>query len=60
VPQSQLVQQLVVIKLMPLQRVKGWFQMDAAREIHELMASFLAGFYQVGGPSGSGAPVLDP
>jgi len=59
--QSRLVQQLVAIKLMPLQRTKkGGFQMDAAREIDELTASFLAGFYQVGGPSGSGAPALDP
>jgi len=52
--QSRLVQQLVAIKLMPLQRTKkGGFQMDAAREIDELTASFLAAFYQVGGPSGS-------
>jgi len=33
---------------------------DAARESNELMASFLAGFYRVGGPSGSAAPALDP
>jgi len=34
--------------------------MDTAREIDELTAVFLAGFYPVGGPSGSGAPALDP
>jgi len=33
---------------------------DAAREIKELTASFLAGFYRVGGPSGSGYPALAP
>jgi len=33
---------------------------DPAREINELTAGFLAGIYQVGGPSGSGAPTLDP
>ena len=37
---SQLVQQIVAIKLTPLQRAKkGGFQMDAAREIDELTAS---------------------
>jgi len=60
-PQSRLVQQLVAIKLMPQQQSKkGGFQMDTAREIDELTAIFLAGFYPVGGPSGSGAPALDP
>jgi len=33
---------------------------DAARESDEMTASFLAGYYRVGGPSGSGAPALDP
>jgi len=58
---SQWVQQIVAIKLTPLQQVKkSGSQMDAARELDELTAVFLAGFYPVGGPSGSGAPALDP
>jgi len=39
---------------------KRGFQMDAARELHELTARFLAGFCPVGGASGSDAPALDP
>jgi len=33
---------------------------DAARESDKMTASFLAGYYRVGGPSGSGPPMLDP
>jgi len=32
---------------------------DAARELDELTAVFLAGFYRVAAPSGSAAPELD-
>jgi len=51
---------LVAIKLTQQQSKKSGSQMDAARELDELTAVFLAGFYPVGGPSGSGAPALDP
>jgi len=58
---SQRVQQIVVIKMTPLQQAKkSGSQMDTARELDKLAAVFLAGFYRVGGPSGSGAPALDP
>jgi len=57
---SQLVQKIVALKMMPLEQAKkGWDSIaDTARESDELMAGFLAGFYRVGGPSGSGAPSL--
>jgi len=54
------VQQIVANKLTPLERVKkGGFQIDAAEANNEVTASFFTHFYQIGGLSGSGAPVLD-
>jgi len=58
---SPQVQQIVAIKLMPLEQAKkGGFQMDTAREIDELTAIFLDCFYPVRQLSVRGAPALDP
>jgi len=58
------VQQLVALKLKQQRAIekakKRWFQMDAAREIDKLTASFWACFYPVRRPSGSWAPTLGP
>jgi len=54
------VEQIVAIKLMPLEAKKCGSQLDAARAVNELTAVFLACFYHEEGPSVRRPPTLDP